>query len=235
MANIHQLLAPAKCILFDFDGPVCQLFPGPDAVLVAVRLRRWLLETDHIDLLTQQLRTSHDAYAILDHLARTARDKGVMEKRVVTAAERFLEEEEIEAVRGARDTRDAAELIKTLAGKDRKLAVTTNNSPTAVHEYLTSRGLRDYFDAGIHGRTPAADSLKPNPFCVQQALKTAGVPPKEALLIGDTTKDFRAADSAGVPFLGFATGPEGAAKLQSVGTQTMTSSLSPVLQAAREM
>jgi phosphoglycolate phosphatase-like HAD superfamily hydrolase len=63
--------------------------------------------------------------------------------------------------------------------------------------------------------------MKPHPSCVKRALRSAGLPASDCLLIGDSVSDIGAANQVGVPFLGFA--PKSPDRLLERGAEVVRS------------
>lgn len=205
MADLHALLQSAKCVLFDFDGPICRLFHGHPPAEVARRMRRRLAELGETDLWTE-VAEHEDPYQVLRHVAHTpGRDTVAIE------LEQMLTGEELSAVVTADPTDDVDELVVQLVESGRQIAVTTNNSEQTVRAYLRTVGLAGYFGPHIHGRTADAKHLKPDPHCLHRALASTRAAPEETVMIGDTAADLQAARNAGVSFVGFATSPQATA------------------------
>ena len=79
-----------------------------------------------------------------------------------------------------------------------KLAAVSNASQECTEFVLNLFDLRKYFDA-IYGKDYSyLDGVKPNPYLVNKALKTLGLEPKEALMVGDSRHDVLAGKRAGV-------------------------------------
>ncbi|EYT79047.1 HAD family hydrolase, partial [Streptomyces sp. Tu 6176] len=112
-------------------------------------------------------------------------------------------------------------------------AVTSNNSPAVVRAYLQGRGLLPCFAPHLYGRTAELRHLKPHPHCLQRALNAMGAAPAAALMIGDTPTDLRAAERAGVPFLGYAGTPRKGRILAEAGARMIVHSLDTLLTALR--
>lgn len=107
---------------------------------------------------------------------------------------------------------DAAPLLEKLRREGVKLAVVTNNFTPFVEKVLRRAGLRQYFDAIV-----TADDIerpKPDPQALELALGKLGVAAEEAWMVGDTFKDGRAADAAGVSFVGL--GVDGGRRVESL-------------------
>ncbi|WP_181789055.1 HAD family hydrolase [Streptomyces phytophilus] len=205
MADLHALLQSAKCVLFDFDGPICRLFHGHPPAQVADRMRLRLAELGEPDLRTE-VAGHQDPYRVLGHVAHApGRDAAAI------ALEQLLTREELAAVQTAEPTDDVAELIRRLVESGRQIAVTTNNSERSVRAYLHRKGLARWFGPHIHGRTADAKHLKPDPHCLHRALASTRAAPEETVMIGDTAADLQAARTAGVSFVGFAASPHATA------------------------
>jgi HAD superfamily hydrolase (TIGR01509 family) len=195
---------------------------------VAVGLVEWLEMQGLRGLLTEGERKSPDPHAVLR--AVDLRHPG---SDLVAELEERLTQEELKATASAMPTAWADPLIRTLAAVDRRLAITTNNSPRVVTTYLKSRGLTSCFVPHIYGRTRDLHLLKPDPDCLNRALRAVGAAPAAALMIGDTPSDCLAAQRAGVPFLGYGRNKEKEELLRDAGATNVVDSLEPVLEAVR--
>ncbi|MGA5287460.1 HAD family hydrolase [Streptomyces pseudogriseolus] len=227
--NLRNLIEGARVVLWDFDGPVCRLFAGHSAERVARDLVEWLEGQGLHGLLAESERESLDPHAVLRAVDR--RHPG---SDLVAELEERLTQEELKAAASARPTPYADPLVRTWTAVGARLAITTNNSPRVVKEYLTSRGLLACFAPHIYGRTQELRYLKPHPHCVHRALNATGAAPSTALLVGDTPSDYQAARAAGVPFLGYARNERKNKVLRDAGAETIVDSLEPVLKLVRE-
>jgi phosphoglycolate phosphatase len=90
------------------------------------------------------------------------------------------------------------EMITTLHGEGRRLAVATGKARHGLERVLQSTGLKPYFEA-----TRCADEgfAKPHPGMLLMLLELTGVAPGRALMVGDTTHDLELAANAGVDAL----------------------------------
>ncbi|WP_431988511.1 HAD family hydrolase [Streptomyces parvulus] len=222
--GLRDLIGGVRLVLWDFDGPVCRLFAGYSADRVAGELVDWLSRLGLKDLLTEEERVHPDPHVLLGAVDRRRHDSDL-----VADFEERLTREELRAVPTAWPTAYADPLIRTWSALGVGLAVTTNNSPRVVSEYLATRGLLDCFAPHIYGRTRDLHLLKPNPYCLNRALNARGMAPGQALMVGDTASDLTAARAAGVPFLGYARNEEKAKILRQAGAETVVHSLEPVL------
>ncbi|MFE5106611.1 HAD family hydrolase [Streptomyces sp. NPDC056663] len=204
MTNPHPralsaLFASAKCVLFDFDGPVCDLFSIHTAKRVAEALASELGRRGVDPASVSESAGERDPLAVLKAVASLHADLDL-----VGHLERRLTVEEVKATESAKATPDADLLIHTLRDEGYVLAVTTNNSATAVNHYLAGRNMVDCFGRHVHGRMPDPALLKPHPHCLRRALESTGSAAADALMIGDSRTDREAAQTLGIPFIGYA-------------------------------
>ncbi|MFJ1577884.1 HAD family hydrolase [Streptomyces sp. NPDC088182] len=225
MAPLGSIAPPdaVRCVLFDFDGPVCALFRNHPAPGVAGRLLDWLPAG------VRRLVRSEDGGPVTDPQV-ILRAVGELDPggALVSELEARLTEEEVLATASAVPTPRAAELIRALGDAGVVLAVTTNNSPRAVRRYLERAGLADCFGPHLHGRTHDPHDprrLKPHPDCLARALASTGAAAGESVMIGDAVADFLAAKQLGIRFLGYATRESKGEVLYEVGARVVVDEL----------
>ncbi|MHC3469074.1 HAD family hydrolase [Streptomyces sp. 7R007] len=226
--NLRELITNARFVLFDFDGPICQLFAGHSAEQVASELVAWLEGQGLRGLLTEEEQVHPDPMVVLYAVNRRH-----PRSDLVAELEARLTQLERKAAVSAMPTAYADPLIRTWTAVGSRLAVATNNSPRTVADYLSSRGLADCFAPHVYGRTAELDLLKPDPHCLNRALSAMGAAPTSALMIGDAPTDLHAAEAAGVPFLGYARNAYKHQQLKDAGAQHIVGSLLPVLRLLR--
>lgn len=197
--NPGEVLAQARALLLDFDGPICSVFAGIPDHVVADQLRGVLADGGHTNL-PETVATSNDPFDVFRYAATLGPD----EARYVEAA---FTAHEVEAISTATPTEGAHDLIQTWHESGRPLAIVSNNSATAVGVYLDLYGLRPSVDAISARTSPDPTHLKPHPFLLHQALTALDTAPAECAFIGDSLTDLEAADAAGVPFIGYANKP----------------------------
>jgi HAD superfamily hydrolase (TIGR01549 family) len=224
--GLDDLVAAARLVLFDFDGPICRLFAHHKAERVATDLVEWVAECGLRDLLSARERESLDPHKVLQAVDR--RRPG---SDLVTELEERLTKEELRAAASAWPTAFADPLIRTWHAVGVRLAITTNNSPQVARAYLAGRDLADCFDPHVYGRTDDLRLLKPDPHCLRRALNATGTAPADGLMIGDNRSDFAAARQAGVAFLGYASNEHKAKLLRDAGVEHVVTSLDQVLEA----
>ncbi|MFG2429217.1 HAD family hydrolase [Streptomyces sp. NPDC048590] len=214
------MLVAATCVLFDFDGPLCRLFPGRRGADVAQRLAGLLAESGRDPALVAGEVVRGDPLGVLI----VASKRFPEEQTLLTALDDLLTaEEEILAAEEAVPTVGAAELVRALEAAGKDLAVTTNNSARAVVAYLARQGLAPTFGKHIHGRTANPARLKPDPDCLHRALESTGAKAEETLMIGDSAADRIAAGKAEVGFLGYAENGSKRDELRGAGADVSVS------------
>ncbi|MEV1010788.1 HAD-IA family hydrolase [Streptomyces sp. NPDC049881] len=223
---MRELISNARCVLFDFDGPVCRLFAVHSAETIAGKLRELTAELSASALLTDELRTSPDPHEVLRQIARR-RPGGALVERLEAA----LTREEVSAAASAQPTPYAAALIAALSRRGRQVAIATNNSALAAEHYLRRQHLSGYLGGRVHGRTGDITLLKPHPDSLQRALASTRTAAHRALMIGDSVADLDAARAAGVPFLGYAPTETLVAAFRTAGAEHVVGSLELVLTA----
>ncbi|MFI7383531.1 HAD family hydrolase [Streptomyces sp. NPDC049813] len=228
LARLAELVGGARHVLFDFDGPICRLFAGRPAPLIAREQVRWLDAQGLGEALTHDERVDADPHSALRSLGLQRPDSDL-----VIEMERRLTVQELRAVGSAWPTAHADPLIRTWTAVGARLAVTTNNSAEAARRYLESRRLSACFEPHIYGRTQDLRLLKPHPYCLVRALSAMGAAPATALMIGDAPTDLLAARAAGVAFLGYAHNERKAALLREAGARHVVGSLETILSLLR--
>ncbi|MEV6547645.1 HAD-IA family hydrolase [Streptomyces sp. NPDC051597] len=196
MDDPHDLLDAAQCVIFDFDGPVCDLFAKYTAADVVDDLRAWL-ERD-LDVRVPPGKYAADPLGYLGLVEQSPHGR-----RWVRELEKRLTQQEERAAESAEPTEGAADLIRELGAVETRLGIATNNSAEAVGAYLRRMDLTDSFGAHVHGRGADIAKLKPDPDCLRRALGSTGSAPGESVMIGDSEKDLDAANRLEVPFIAF--------------------------------
>ncbi|MFJ9892511.1 HAD family hydrolase [Streptomyces sp. NPDC091280] len=196
--DLRKLISPVRYVLWDLDGPICQLFAGYSAPKIANRLVSSLEQDKQLELLPMAERLRKDPHAMLAGIGQRHPDTDQVVK-----LEEWLTGEELKAVGSARDTPHAEDVIRAWAGLGVQLAVSTNNSARAATAYLAAKGLDGFFPH-VYGRTRDLHLMKPDPHSLLLALDAMDAEPSEALMLGDAPTDYEAARTAGIPFLGYA-------------------------------
>jgi HAD superfamily hydrolase (TIGR01509 family) len=236
VSTAWALLTRGRCVLFDFDGPICDLFPEDSSRPLADELRLLVADSGLTDLLTERERTDKDPHLVLRaiHRARWKADLralGAKEGDLVSLVERLerrLTRGELAAARIAEPPpSDAKAFIRGLPELGLRLAVVTNNSPLVAESYLKDHGLHGHFEF-VHGRTTDPDLMKPHPYVLKEALRSLRLAPEDAVMIGDTETDLQAAGRAGVRFIGYDRNPVKRSWLLQAGADVVLESYAPL-------
>ncbi|MGW7240686.1 HAD family hydrolase [Streptomyces sp. NPDC054804] len=231
----RRLIGRSRYVLFDFDGPICRLFPEErPSDSLAEQLRETAAEFEVADVLTDAVRESTDPHVVLRavHEARHRRDV----RAAVAAMEHELTAGEVAAAGRATPTEYSVELVEQLHERGRLLAIVTNNSAEAARTYLSRYGLLPLFGS-IEGRTTDPGLMKPDPHVLGRALRELHVldgrvgdaDPSDAVMIGDSESDVLAARSAGVDFVGFGRNESKVRRLRKVEAPIVVRGYSPLL------
>jgi HAD superfamily hydrolase (TIGR01509 family) len=142
----------------------------------------------------------------------------------IRAAEKTLYMElisEVEPMEGSR------ELLEDVKRRGHTVVLASSAKANEVDHYLDLLGARNIADAW----TTSADveETKPQPDLVNSALKKADADSGDAVMVGDTTWDVKAAESAGVPTVAVRTGGFGQDELRDAGAAAVFESVSELL------
>ena len=85
--------------------------------------------------------------------------------------------------------------LDRLAAGDGQLGCVTNKAAQFTEPLLEALGIRDYFSIVISGDT--LPRKKPDPLPLLHAAEHFGIDPQDALMLGDSVSDVRAARAAG--------------------------------------
>jgi phosphoglycolate phosphatase len=213
----RRLLAHARALLLDFDGPVCSVFAGTPAHVVASSLGAVLSAQGHES--PYEIATAKDPFDVLRYAASVGPEQVRQVEDTFTAIE-------VEAVPVATPTPGAHELIRAWQDSGRPLAIVSNNSAAAIGTYLGLHDLR-HLVSYVAARTgPDTSQLKPEPHLLDRATTNLGVGPDECVLIGDSISDLHAARSAGVSFIGYANKPGKREAMERAGADAVNDRLS---------
>ncbi|MGA6163913.1 HAD family hydrolase [Amycolatopsis magusensis] len=211
-AKARELLANAKALLLDFDGPICSVFAGLPASTVAEQLRVVLADGGHTEL-PESVATTGDPFDVFRYAATLGHD----EARYVEAAFTALE---VEAITTATPTPGAHDLIHAWCKTGRPLAIVSNNSAAAISVYLDLYSLKAAINTVSARRASDVTLLKPAPYLIFEAARRLNTAAIDCLLIGDSVTDAEAARSAGGRIIGFANKPYKRAQLRQAQADT---------------
>ncbi|MEU8529212.1 HAD family hydrolase [Streptomyces sp. NPDC048629] len=196
---LTETLANARVILFDFDGPVCDVFAGLPAPEVAKALTALLSAQD--EAAGAKADRTGDPIEILRIAHEADIELGQKIEQALTAAE-------VRAVAVAgQPTPGAVESLQAARSAGRAVAVVSNNSAECVHAFLALHGLEEYVTKIVGRPSVHPHLMKPNPFPLITAAEQMHVDVTNCTLIGDSLTDIQAAHAAGTTVIAYANKP----------------------------
>ncbi|MFD5575455.1 HAD family hydrolase, partial [Streptomyces cadmiisoli] len=148
-------LGVSKAVLFDFDGPICDVFRDLPASDIAGEL------ADLLSTLAPALAIPARATDDPMEVHRLSQPAG---STVLAAVEAALTAAEIRAVKAAgAPTEGSVQALHAARDTDRHVAIVSNNSAECVREYLTLHGLLEIVDEIIGRPVLRPDLMKPSP------------------------------------------------------------------------
>ncbi|MFJ1613853.1 HAD family hydrolase [Streptomyces sp. NPDC088251] len=215
--SLVALVATSDAVLFDFDGPICDVFAGMPAPGVARALSGIVAK--------QAPELAREAEATDDPMEvhRLAQLGG---PSLLAAVEGALTAAEVAAVAVAGPpVAGAVWALRAAHSTGRKVAVVSNNSAECVKAFLTLHSLEGFVH-NVVGRPELNPALmKPSPLPLLLASTTLGVAPARSVLVGDSVTDVEAAKAAGMEVIGFANKPQKRTALPSAGADVIIASM----------
>lgn len=114
------------------------------------------------------------------------------------------------------------------------MAVCTNKAQRFIRPILQATGIDSYFPVVVGGDTYAQN--KPSPMPLLKLAEQAGIDPAQALMVGDSIHDLRAARAAGMPMFAVTYGYNHGVSVADAGPDGVLASLAqlpPLLAAGR--
>ncbi|MGW2151516.1 HAD family hydrolase [Nonomuraea bangladeshensis] len=221
MTSAADLVRQADAVLLDFDGPVCSIFAGLPAPVVADRLKE-LLVKEGVEL--------PEDVEVLDDPLKVLRRTADIAPELVDKVETALMGNEVEAATCAEITPGVREFLEACAEAGKPVAIVSNNSTPAIETFLALAELGEWVTA-VSGRPIGApEQMKPHPQSVLRACKALGVEPAKAVLIGDSDFDMQASHKAGTRSIAYAKEPEKADRLTQAGADAVTGSIAELVE-----
>ncbi|MEW9556377.1 HAD family hydrolase [Nonomuraea sp. NPDC050783] len=221
MTNAADLVRQADAVLLDFDGPVCSIFAGLPAPVVAARLKQVLVK--------EGAELPEDVEALDDPL-KVLRRTADIAPELVDKVETALMGNEVEAATSAEITPGVREFLEACAEASKPVAIVSNNSAPAIETFLALADLGEWVTA-VSGRSIGMpEQMKPHPQSVLWACKALGVEPARAVLIGDSDFDMHAARNAGTHSIAYANGPGKVCRLIQAGADAVTDSMTELIE-----
>ncbi|MFF1557046.1 HAD family hydrolase [Streptomyces sp. NPDC058279] len=207
------VLRASAAVLFDFDGPICDVFRGLPASGVAAELAD--LVAVQSPTLAVRARGTEDPMEV----HRLSQEGGEALLRAVEAA---LTAAEVRAVKVAGPpVAGAVQALKTARDSKLPVAIVSNNSSECVNEFLALNELEGLVAVVIGRPVLRPDLMKPAPYPLLSAAAALGVEPENMVLIGDSLTDIEAARAAGARSIGYANKPRKWSALTEAGADVV--------------
>jgi phosphoglycolate phosphatase-like HAD superfamily hydrolase len=187
VASTTSPLAEREHVLLMFDGPLCSVYAGGGAGVVANRLRAYLGPR-----LPDAIATTDNPFDVLAWARTRSETTGQL-------VELELREQELAAVPTATDTPGALDLVRELALRGHTVTVVSNHSIDAVVAYLSGREVGRYVHEISARHSVEITPLTPDPFLLTQAVLLLDTTPDRACLVCGSAADEQAARAAGLP------------------------------------
>ncbi|WP_231977440.1 HAD family hydrolase [Streptomyces sp. 2323.1] len=212
-------------MLFDFDGPLCDVFGGLPAPQVSAELTRQA--TAHDPSLRAKLVETDDPMEVLRLTYESNPELGLQIERALTAAE-------VEAVAVAGSpTAGAVAALDAAQASGRRIAVVSNNSAECVRSFLERHSLSSHVREVVGRAANRPDLMKPHPHSLLRAAELLEVGPSECVLIGDSITDIQAAHLAGGTAIGYANKPHKRDAFAEAGAEAITEHMEAIADAMR--
>lgn len=222
-STLSEVLEGTRAVLFDFDGPICDVFAGSPAPEVARHLAETLSAYDAA--LGDKGRDTDDPMEIL-RLAPLSGEAGLR------AIEDELTKAEVAAVRLAGPpVPGAVAALEAARASGRKVAIVSNNSTACVQAFLMLHRLRHLVDAAVGRAAYRPEAMKPDPHSLLRASSVLKTSPHSCALIGDSVTDMEAAKAAGGRSIGFANKPGRELALRDAGADVTVTYMATVAEA----
>jgi HAD superfamily hydrolase (TIGR01509 family) len=197
-------------VIFDVEGTLV------DSVQQTIQCwRETLLQFGHdVSIHGLQACSGMDGNMMLERLFPQMSDD---ERKVITEAQgQRFENHYLPYIRPFEGVR---ETLLTLKSRELKFALATDCQGPTLNHYRHILQIDDLIDAIACGED--APEGKPNPELVEQALRKLGTSATNALMVGDTPFDAKAARKAGASCVGLLTGGYPEAALRAAGYETV--------------
>ncbi|MCC9710573.1 HAD-IA family hydrolase [Streptomyces sp. MNU76] len=215
---LPTLLGRTRAVLFDFDGPVCDLFADRSTKPVAQEIKAMARRTWQVlDPAAEACEDSHGLLRLLGAMLERS-GAGALDPETLGRADDMVTRYENDAVASAVPAPEIHTLLDTLLGLGKRLVIVTNNAADPVRNFLELHDMSHKFEE-VFGRVPQEPHrMKPDPRSLRLALRHLGdMSPDDAVMVGDQISDLQAARSAGVGFLGYSNDAERARRLRRQG------------------
>jgi len=217
VSGLDDVLQHVDAVLFDFDGPLCDVFAGSPAPDVARRLER----------------LANRSFATDDPLAVLRDCYDLCPRAVAELVEDELVRAEVTAVDVALAEPSGIEALRAAHAADLRIAVVTNNAGEAASRFLHMHGLNKLVRTIVGRAFRRPDRMKPDPWPLLMATNVLGVEPTRAVLIGDSVTDIEAAHATKMPCVAYANKPGKRSAFERIETAAVIDDMAELSAALR--
>jgi HAD superfamily hydrolase (TIGR01549 family) len=210
-----------KAIIFDLDGTIAAF--NLDYMTLRSEVRSFLIRTG---VPASVLFVNESIFDMLNKTEIFLRNSGKSTRtieKVRNEALAIAERHELEAAKTTSLLPSVVETLKILKEMGLKIGLCTVNSEKSASYILKRFGIADFFDAVIPRNK--VKHVKPSGEHLEAVLKALKVGPKEALLVGDATRDMQCAKELKVMAVGLPTGISSQKELMNAGANYLITSI----------
>jgi HAD superfamily hydrolase (TIGR01509 family) len=210
-----------KAVIFDLDGTIAAF--NLDYMTLRSEVRSFLIRTG---VPGSVLFVNESIFDMLDKteifLKNSGKSTRTIEK-VRNEALAIAERHELESAKTTSLLPSVVETLKILKEMSLKIGLCTVNSEKSTSYILKRFGIADFFDAVIPRNK--VKHVKPSGEHLEAVLKALKLSPKEALLVGDATRDMECARELKVMAVGLSTGVSTQKELMNAGANYLVTSI----------
>jgi HAD superfamily hydrolase (TIGR01549 family) len=211
-----------KAVVFDLDGTIASF--NLDYMTIRAEVRTYLIRTG---LPASILATNESIFDMLKKAEIFLKNNGKSARtvdRVRNEASAIAEKFELEAAKTTELLSGVIETLQALKKMGLKIGLCTINSEKSTSYILKRFSISKFFDV-VTPRNKVR-YVKPNTEHLEATLKALRVSPKEAILVGDGTRDMHCAKELNVIAVGLPTGISSEKELIGSGANYFITSIS---------
>ena len=210
-----------KAVIFDLDGTIAAF--NLDYMTLRSEVRSFLIRTG---VPASVLFVNESIFDMLNKTEIFLKNSGKSTRtidKVRNEALAIAERHELEAAKTTSLLPNVLETLKILKQMGLKIGLCTVNSEKSASYILKTFGIAGFFDAVIPRNK--VKRVKPSGEHLEAVLKALRVSPKEALLVGDATRDMECAKELKVMAVGLSTGVSTQKELMDAGANYLVTSI----------
>jgi phosphoglycolate phosphatase len=210
-----------KAVIFDLDGTIAAF--NLDYMTLRSEVRSFLIRTG---VPASVLFVNESIFNMLNKTEIFLKNSGKSTRtidKVRNEALAIAERHELEAAKTTCLLPNVLETLKILKETGLKIGLCTVNSEKSASYILKTFGIAGFFDAVIPRNK--VKRVKPSGEHLEAVLKALKVSPKQALLVGDATRDMECAKELKVMAVGLSTGVSTQKELMDAGANYLVTSI----------